>query len=193
MNEEDIIKKISETYSPLTYDCQQELIGLAKILKLKKNFTLVREGQFSDKTYYVVSGCARAYYLKDGKDISDWFAFENEFISSIVSFFTNKPSPHFIELLEDSILVEFSREQIEELSMKYHDYERLIRVIVTKTMLSQQERITSIQFQNAEQKYNNILTIHPNITTRIPLTHIASYLGITLETLSRIRSLKKRI
>jgi len=193
MNTEDIIKKISDTYSTLTYDCQQELLDSAKILKLEKDTTLVREGQFSDKTYYIVNGCARAYYLKDGKDISDWFAFQNEFISSIVSFFTNKPSPHYIELLEDSILIEFSKDQIDQMSMKYHDFEHFIRVVVTKTMLSLQERIVSIQFQSAEQKYKNILALHPNITNRIPLTHIASYLGITLETLSRIRNPKNRI
>jgi len=191
MLKEDILKKINDTYSPLTSACQEALLDIAKILNVKKDSTLVREGQYSDKTYYIVKGCARAYYLKDGKDISDWFAFENEFISSIVSFFTHKPSPHFIELLEDSTLIEFSREHIQHFSDTYHDFDRLIRVIVTKTMLSQQERIASIQFQNAEQKYKNILAIHPNITNRIPLTHIASYLGITLETLSRIRSQKR--
>ncbi|MDX1446657.1 Crp/Fnr family transcriptional regulator, partial [Lishizhenia sp.] len=121
----------------------------------------------------------------------DWFAFENDFISSIVSFFTNQPSPHFIELLEDSVLIEFTREQLDKLSAKHHDFEHLIRVIVTKTMLNQQKRLASIQFQTAEQKYENILAIHPNITNKIPLTHIASYLGITLETLSRIRNPKK--
>ncbi len=191
MDKNYAIKTISNKYSPLTYECKQELIDLVKILRLKKATILVREGTYSDKTYYIIEGCARAYYLKDGKDISDWFACENEFISSIVSFFTNKPSPHFIELLEDSVLIEFSREQIEMLSDKYHDFEHLIRVVVTKTMLSQQKRIASSQFQSAEQKYENILATHPNITNRIPLTHIASYLGITLETLSRIRNPKR--
>lgn len=190
---EEIVNIISEIYSPLTYECQQELADNAIILSLKKGTTVVKEGQYSDKTYYIIKGCARAYYLKEGKDISDWFAFENEFISSIISFFMKKPSPHYIELLENSILIEISREKIETLSDKYHDFERLIRVIVTKTMLSQQERMASMQFHNAEQKYENILAIYPNITERIPLMHIASYLGITLETLSRVRSPKNRI
>ncbi len=193
MKPETIIEHISETYSPLTADCQQAVLASTKILSLKKNSTLVREGQFSDKTFYIIRGCARAYYLKDGKDVSDWFAFENEFISSIVSFFKNEPSPHAIELLEDSILVEFSRDEIEQLAAKYHDFERLIRIIVTKTMLKQYERIASSQFESAEQKYTNLLKAHPTITQRVPLTHLASYLGITLETLSRIRGLKKRI
>jgi len=193
IREEEIINKICETYSPLILECQQELSEYAKILSLKKDTTLVKEGEYSDKSFYIFKGCARAYYLRDGKDITDWFGFENEFISSIISFFTNKPSPHYIELLEDSILIELSRSQIEQLSNKYHDFERLIRIIVTETMLKHQEKISSLQFYNAEQKYKNILAIRPDITQRVPLTHIASYLGITLETLSRIRNPKNRI
>ena len=154
---------------------------------------LVREGQYADKTFFIVKGCARAYYLKDGKDISDWFAFENDFISSINSFFLNVPSPHFIELLEDSVLLEIARENVEKLSDTYRDFERLSKIVVIKTMLKQQERISSMQFHSAEQKYKTILSIHPNISQRIPLTHIASYLGITLETLSRIRKRLHRI
>lgn len=193
MTKEEIIKNISETYSTLSLECQEELPNKATILSLEKGSILVREGQYSDKTFYIIKGCARAYYLKDGKDISDWFAFENEFISAIVSFFTEKPSPHYIELLEDSILIELSRDDIEGLADKYHDFERLLRVIVTQTMLSHQERIASMQFYNAEQKYENLLVIRPDITQRVPLTDIASYLGITLETLSRIRNPKNRI
>src|SRR6056297_1416798 len=122
MNKELAIKTISNKYALLTYECEQELIDLVKILRLKKATILVREGTYSDKSYYIINGCARAYYLKDGKDVSDWFAFENDFISAIVSFFTNHPSPHFIELLEDSVLIEFTREQVEKLSAKYHDF-----------------------------------------------------------------------
>jgi len=191
MNKKEIITLINNTYSPLTIQCQEELLESMTLLTLKKESRIVREGQYSDKVYFIISGCARAYYLKDGKDISDWFAFENEFICPIVSFFTSEPSPHYIELLEDAILMELSRDSIEKLSNKYHDFERLIRIVVTKTMLSQHERMVSIQFQNAERRYEKILEIYPNITQRVPLMHIASYLGITKFTLSRIR--KNRI
>ena len=193
MTKEKVIDIISETYSTLTYECQQEFSNCSKILVHKKGAILVKEGQYSDKTFFIIEGCARAYYLKDGKDISDWFAFENDFISSINSFFLNIPSPHYIELLEDSVLLEIPRKDVEILSSKYHDFERLSKVIVIKTMLQLQERITSMQFHSAEQKFENLLTIRPNIIQRIPLTHIASYIGITLETLSRIRKPKRRI
>lgn len=193
VNKEEIINRISETYSKLSFECQQKLSNNSKFLVLPKGEILVREGQYSDKTFFIFNGCARAYYLKDGKDISDWFAFDNDFISSINSFFLNIPSPHFIELLEDSVILEISRIDAEKLSDEHTDFERLSKIVVTKTMLQQQERISSMQFHSAEQKYDNILSIRPDITQRIPLTHIASYIGITLETLSRIRNFKNRI
>ena len=84
MSKELAIKTISNKYSLLTYECEQELIDLVKILRLKKATILVREGMYSDKTYYIIDGCARAYYLKDGKDISDWFTFENQFMAAII-------------------------------------------------------------------------------------------------------------
>ena len=191
MTKEKAINIISKVYSKLSKECQLELAGRAKLLQLPKETILVKEGQYSDKTFFIIKGCARAYYLKDGKDISDWFAFENEFISSINSFFLHIPSPHYLEVLEDTVLVEISRAETDKLSDKYREFERLTKIIITKTMLQQQERIASMQFYSAEQKYNNLLSIYPTITQRVPLTHIASYIGITLETLSRIRKPKK--
>lgn len=193
MSLQEIINVINKEYTPLSQECQQEFINNAKLLSVPRGEILVKEGQHSSKAYFIVRGCARAFYLKNGKDVSDWFAFENDFISAIVSFFGDKPSPHYIEILEDSLLIEISKEDIEELATKYRDFESLIRIVVTKTMLGQQERIAAILFQTAEQKYDNLLKIYPNITQKIPLTHIASYLGITLETLSRIRNPKYKI
>lgn len=193
VNKEEVINRISETYSKLSFECQLKFSNNSKLLALPKGEILVKEGQYSDKTFFIFNGCARAYYLKDGKDISDWFAFDNDFISSINSFFLNVPSPHFIELLEDSIILEISKIDVEKISHEHNDFERLSKIVVTKTMLQQQERISSMQFHSAEQKYDNILSIRPDITQRIPLTHIASYIGITLETLSRIRNSKNRI
>ena len=193
LDKNKIVDRITSKYSNLNDLVKIELLENARVLKLPKGTTLVKEGQLSDKTFFIIKGCARAYYLKEGKDISDWFAFEDEFISSINSFFLNVPSPHYIEVLEDSILLEISRNDVEKLSEKYHDFERLTKVIVTKTMLQQQQRIVSMQFYTAEEKYKNLLSIRKDITNRVPLTHIASYIGITLETLSRIRNMAVRI
>lgn len=192
MEFEQLINQLGEIYSPLSEECQQDLINNSKLCTFTKGEIVVREGQYSQKAHLILSGCARAYYLKDGKDISDWFTFENQFMAPIVSFFSGKPSPHYVEFLEDSIAYEFSKNTFDSLSLKHHDFERFISKVVTETMLGLCERLYTIQFNRAEDRFKHLISIYPDITNRIPLTHIASYLGITLETLSRIRSKKNQ-
>jgi CRP-like cAMP-binding protein len=86
--------------------------------------------------------------------------------------------------------LEISKSDFERLTNTYHDFERLARVVVTKTMLQLQQRIVAVQFETALQKYENLIALRPDITQRVALSHIASYLGITIETLSRIRKPK---
>ncbi|AUP80677.1 Crp/Fnr family transcriptional regulator [Flavivirga eckloniae] len=193
MNSEEILNELGEIYSPLSIECQKEFIDNSKLSNFKKGEIVVREGQYSKKAHLIIQGCARAYYLKDGKDISDWFTFENQFMAPIVSFFSEKPSPHYVEFVEDSTVLEFSKNSMDYLTNKHHDFERFISKVVTETMLGLCERLYTIQFNKAEERYNHLLSIYPDITNRIPLMHIASYLGITLETLSRIRNPKTRI
>jgi len=193
MNIENILNAIGETYAPLSEECRQELVSYSKLRTFKKGEIVAKEGQVSKKAYLIVEGCARAYYIKDGKDISDWFTFENQFMAPIVSFFSEKPSPHYVEFVEDSTVLEFSKEIMDTLTDKHHDFERFISRVVTETMLGLCERLYTVQFNKAEERYKHLLSIYPQITNRIPLTHIASYLGITLETLSRIRNPKVRI
>lgn len=192
MNREKILNEVEKIYAPLSAVCKQDFIHNSKIKTFKRGEIIVREGQYAEKAYLIIEGCARAYYLKDGKDISDWFAFENQFMASIVSLFSDNPSPHYIEFIEDATVIEFSKNTMTLLSKKHHDFERFISKVVTETMLGLCERLYTIQFNKANERYNHLITIHPTITNRIPLTHIASYLGITLETLSRIRNPKNR-
>ena len=191
MNKEDILKAIGLKYSVLSSECQNELLSHVNLLSVEKEEIVAREGQRAHKAYFIIDGSARAYYLKEGKDITDWFAFENEFISPIVSFFGDQVSPHYIEFLQASLAFEVSRESVEKLSQKHHDFERLIRIVVTEVMLSQRQRSASTLFQTAEQRYLHMMATQPHIIQRVPLTHIASYLGMTLETLSRVRKVKR--
>ncbi|TRX35449.1 Crp/Fnr family transcriptional regulator [Flavobacterium sp. ZT3R18] len=190
---EKIIETISTSYATLTEECKDDLKKASKILTLDKEAKIVKEGQFADKLYFVVRGGARAYYLKNGKDITDWFAFEGEFVSAIDSFFQDSPTMYTIELLEPTTLLQISRETVFALTNKHHCFEKLGRIAVTKTMLELQERVVSIQFESALQKYTNLINARPDIIQRVQLTHIASYIGVTLETLSRIRNPKYRI
>lgn len=187
------IEAINQNYATLSPECCTDFSQHSKWVHCKRNTVLVREGQFSDKTYFIVSGAARAYYLKDGKEINDWFAFENDFICSINSYFLDIPSPHFIAFSEPTDLIEISKTAMLELCEKHRDFERLCLVIVTRTMLRLQKRVVALQFETAVQRYENLLATQPHINKRVGLGHIASYLGISVETLSRIRKPRKRI
>lgn len=192
-NNKQIIELISKEYSQLSEGCKEDLVRMVQQITVQKTDILVKEGQHSNKTYFVIQGCLRAYYLKDGKDVTDWFAFENDFINSIISYFYDVPSPHYIEAIEASTLLEFSKVDVLKLADQYPDFDRFLRVAITKTMLQLQQRIVSLQFETASQKYESLISARPDITQRVPLTHIASFLGITLETLSRIRNTRSRI
>lgn len=154
MNSKHILTEVGKTYFPLSIECQEEFIANSRINTFKREEIVIREGQFSKKAYLIVQGCARAYYLKDGKDISDWFTFENQFMASIVNFFSNEPSPRYIEFVEDSTVLEFSKNTVDKLSSKYHDFERFISKVVTETMLGLCERLYTIQFNFEENKNN---------------------------------------
>ncbi|WNJ17107.1 Crp/Fnr family transcriptional regulator [Pontibacter sp. G13] len=188
----EILSSIEGHYGPLPKGCREVLETQTQILELDKGTPLVQAGQISDKTYYVAQGVARAYLLKDGRDISDWFAFEHEFISPIHSYFRAVPSPHFIETVEPSILLEINQSTLRHLTDTYREFDRMEKEVVIRTFLNLQQRIASMQFESAQQKYQSLLEMRPDITQRVPLIHIASYLGITIETLSRIRSPKAR-
>jgi len=188
-----ILKTITDQYGPLSSKTLVDVTSRCELVEGEKGNLLVKEGQYSDKLFYVVKGGVRAFYLKDGKTISDWFSFEGDFISSIIGFFLDVPSQHYIEPMEDSSLLVFKRDDIDFLCDKHHDFERLGRLSVTKTMLQLQQRVVAIQFKSSKERYDSLLQKYPKIELRVPLGDIASYLGITQETLSRIRNPKNGI
>ncbi len=156
MDLETTFKTIQKTYSTLSDACLKDLIDHLSIQTYNKNTELVRQGQYATTAYLILSGSARIYYLKEDKDVTDWFAFENEFFTSIVSFFSNQPSSHFIHLLEETTVAEISKIHIDELCKKHQDLDTFLRHVVTDTMLRQQRRLASILFYSAEERYEQL-------------------------------------
>ena len=157
---------------------------------LLKNDMLIEEGQICRHLYFLEKGCIRGFYNIDGKDVSQWFGFENDFVTSFSSFITRKPAREFIQLVEDASLWCISREQLDELLLQYPALERSVRQVYEQYYIRLEERYSNAHFKTATERYNDLLLFSPHILTRMPLGYIASYLGISAETLSRIR--KKR-
>lgn len=184
---EQLIKYI-KTYSTLSTDAQQALHNCFEKLVLSKNDFLVTENKICRHLYFLEQGAIRGYYLLDGKEITNWFAFENDFVTSSNSFITGQPAVENIQLLEGSVLWSISKDKLTNLFNQYHEIERLVRIAYEKYYIRLEERFVNAQFKTAAELYENLLLHTPHILERVPLGMIASYLGISQETLSRIRS-----
>lgn len=155
---------------------------------LVKNDFLVTHGNRCRHLYFLQQGALRGYYTLEGKEITHWFGFENDFVTSFHSFITGQPAVESIQLLQGSILWNISREKLNELLDRFPEIERLVRIIYENYYIRLEERFINSQFKSASERYQNLLEQAPHIVERVPLGYIASYLGISQETLSRIRS-----
>lgn len=168
----------------------QALEALGKICSVqtaKKNELLQTFGHTCRTLYFLKSGVARIFYYKDGTDITEYFAFEGDLIARLESFFTGEPSQKAIQILEDAELFAIRATELDALYNEYPQVERLFRLLFEAAYVKTIKRMESIQFHSAEERYKDLLQT-TDIVQRIPLKHIASYLGITQVSLSRIRS-----
>ena len=177
-----------QNYAPLSAETLEDLNGCFKKITVAKNKFLLSEGRVSRHLYFVEKGALRGFYNLDGKEITHWFGFEKDFVTSFHSFITGEAAVENIQLLEGSILWAISKETLTDLLNKHHEIERLVRIATEKYYLRLEERFVNAQFKSARERYENLLQQTPYILERVPLGFIASYLGISQETLSRIRS-----
>lgn len=154
---------------------------------LPKNELLVTEGKICRNLYFLQKGALRGSYILDGKEITHWFAFDNDFVTSFHSFITRQPAIENIQTIEGCVLWAISKDRLNILLNQYHDIERLVRIAYEKYYIRLEERFVNGHFKTAHEKYQDLLTRSPHILERVPLGYIASYLGISQETLSRIR------
>ncbi len=175
-------------YHPLSETAQQALQDCFTQVVLAKNDILLTEGQICRHLYFLQTGALRGFYNIDGKEVTHWFGFENDFVTSFHSFITQQPAVETIQLLEGSILWSISKETLNTLFNQHHEIERLVRIAYEKYYIRLEERFVNAQFKTATERYQNLLQHTPHILERVSLGHIASYLGISPETLSRIRS-----
>lgn len=175
-------------YAPLSNEAQQAIQERFEQVSLSKNEYLLRQGSVCRHLFFLQRGALRGFYNLEGKEITHWFGFENDFVTSFHSFITGQPAIENIQLIEGSILWSISKDTLFSLFNQYHEIERMVRIVYEKYYIRLEERFVNAQFKTAAERYENLLTDTPHIIERVSLGHIASYLGISQETLSRIRS-----
>lgn len=167
-----------------------ELEQICKEIKFGKGKNIQEIGHTCKTIYFVKEGVVRIYYFKEAIDITESFEFENAFVARAESLFTGKPSQKAIQAIEDTTLIAIDSDKLFRLFDKHPDLERLFRKIIESSYVSTVNRIEDLQFNTAEERYNSLLKDAPDILKRIPLKYVASYLGITQVSLSRIRGAK---
>jgi CRP-like cAMP-binding protein len=174
--------------SPLSIDSRKALSRHITIKKIPKGEYILKYEEVCKHIYYVNKGLVRIFYFKNGKEITEWFADEKQFFFSIISYFEQHGSRLIIETLEDSEIIFLSKEGQDQLRRSNLEISNLIIHFYTLSLILSQKRMESLQFESAARRYKNLLQNQPRIVNKAPLQHIASFLGITQETLSRIRS-----
>lgn len=182
------LKKYFDDFHVISQDSFEKIEKITTQLNLKKKEELQAIGKTCKTIYFLNKGLARIYYLKDGTDVTDSFILENNIIVRVESLFRNLPSKKAIEVLEDSEIIAIDAHKLFQLYDENPSIERLFRKIFEESHVETVNRIESLQFNSAEERYRNLIEDHPEIIKRIPLKYIASFLGITQVSLSRIRS-----
>ncbi|MCP9770569.1 Crp/Fnr family transcriptional regulator [Lacihabitans sp. LS3-19] len=183
----DKLFKYFQKYTTLNVESRATLEKICSIVNIKKGENLQSFGQTCKTIYFINAGIARIYYYKDGVDITESFSFEGEIIARVESLFTGNPSQKAIQVLEDTEVIAINASQLFSLYDAHPQIERLFMLIFEAGYVETVNRIESIQFHSAEERYLALLK-KPQLIQKIPLKHIASYLGITQVSLSRIRA-----
>lgn len=177
-------------FNSLSKEAEKAITEISSIVIIKKNKDLQPIGHTCKTIYFINRGVARIYYFKDGIDITESFALENNIIARVESLFTGKPSRKAIQILEDAEVVAINANKLFKLYDTFPEIERLFRKIFEAAYVDTVNRIEGIQFHTAEERYSALISEAPGILQRVPLKYIASFLGITQVSLSRIRGLK---
>lgn len=173
----------------LNRDEQDTFTSLLEHRRIKKNEVLVSPGQVATHTYFVLEGCLRNYHLdRDGTVHVGMFATEDWWISDLPSFLSGAPAFCYVDALEHSSVFQLDAVNIERLYAEVPKFERFFRILHQNAYLAQSRRIFENLSLTADERYLNFRKTYPHLEQRVPLKLIASYLGITPEFLSMIRS-----
>jgi CRP-like cAMP-binding protein len=157
------------------------------IKTFEKGHILLREGQVSNESYFNIKGLVRKYYLVDGEEKTTEFYVEKDAISSLQSYNLNVPANHYLECIEDCRLALLSREKEQELFKRVPNFESLCRVSVEEELGAYQDKLAQFMISSPEKRYLDLMENRPDLLQRVPQYHLASYLGVKPESLSRIR------
>jgi CRP-like cAMP-binding protein len=186
-NEKNLLYFI-KNWADISVQEEQLILNAFEPSSIKKKEHLLTPGKVCKSIYYIKKGCIRSYYIDDkGVEHIYQIRMDNSWISDLESFSSQKPSKLFIQALEDCAFLQISYDRLETLYKEVPAMERFFRILFQKAYVNTLKRLKANMWEPAINRYNAMLKEHPDMFQRIPQIYIASYLGITPESLSRLR------
>ena len=184
----DVAREIARLYCTMSPKGIDTLASILIPMKVAKGEKLMVEGEVCKYMYFVERGMVRQFYFKNGRDVTEHFSYEGRIVICIESFLKQTPSMLGVEGLENSWLYAIPHDHFLQLVDENKEMERLYRKILEHALISSQEHADSQRFENATERYLRLLRTKPEIILRAPMVHVASFLQMTPETLSRVRA-----
>jgi CRP-like cAMP-binding protein len=189
---QNLIHKIKNSIS-LSAQAEEYIYSISTEKTVSKGEILIREGQTVNKTFFVTQGSLRSFCVdKEGKEHTLQFAIRDWWISDFIAIYGNKPASLTVECISDSSVIEFNAQKLNEIYLQFPEFEPFQRKNLERHVVSLHKRILNQLQLTALERYNLFLEQYPNIEQHVPNYHIASYLGITQQSLSRIRVQKAK-
>ena len=182
--------QLFNSITPISNALEERLSNTLQTKIFPKKQLLLKEGQVSNYIYFIEKGFLRSFYINHGKEITGWFMKENDIIVSVNSFFKREPSYEYIQVIEESTVHYVHYDELQNIYKDFIEFNIVGRVLAEIYYTLSEERLYAMRSHTAEERFNSLLDKHPEIIQRAPVGYIASYLGITHETLSRIRGHK---
>jgi CRP-like cAMP-binding protein len=184
---EMLIEKMN-SLSPMSKPLVKRLKGMGKTASYKAGEFLLEDGEVCTRACLIVKGLTRSFYFNDGIEITSRFMLEGDIVTSWMSYYTQSPSIEHIQAFEDTDVAFLDYADVKKLLVEYPEFNKNVRCQVEYAFFRSEQRTQMLRYHKAEEKYKLFLQYHPTLQNRVSQKHIATYLGITEETLSRIRS-----
>ncbi len=189
MNASVILEDLIKTKTTLNNRQIAEGLSFFKSVLVKRNEILLEQGDVADKLYFIVRGCLRIYYSNEEHGMSTRFmAFENTFLTSIVSFISREPATEYIQAVEETELLSISHVDFSSLRQDMPEWDKIYIHILEYGLTVINSRLGGLLTQTAVQRYRDLLRDNPELIQRLSNSNLASYLNVSPETLSRLKS-----
>ena len=179
---------VNSRYPGMNSEGRRQIEGILVRQDITKGEIILDEGQISHDILLVGKGMVRQFYYKNGKDVTEHFSYEGCIVMCIESLLKQEPTRLMIEALEDGTVYQLNYNKLMLLAETSWEVNMFYRKILEFSLITSQVKADSWLFETARERYNNLMQAQPEVIKRAPLSHIASYLLMTPETLSRVRS-----